>query len=107
MPKLGILVMQSVRFEEGKRKREATSGAVSPFRAAFEEARREAGRQPGIQADASAGEWDGAQFEARIEKRLGSRTKDLARWAELGRNGWELVAVNGKHAFFRRTHRPG
>ena len=41
-----------------------------------------------------------------IEKRLGSRSADRTRWNKLGRKGWQLVAVDRKHAFFRREHRP-
>ena len=88
--------MESVRFEEG----------MSPFRAAFADARREASYALGAAADPVANTgWDGARFEARIEKRLGSRAKDTTRWNALGRDGWELVAVDGKHAFFRRAAR--
>jgi hypothetical protein len=44
-----------------------------------------------------------AVFEVRIERRRGKRARETARWNELGRKGWELVAVEGKHAFFRRA----
>lgn len=46
-------------------------------------------------------------FEVRIERRRGKRARDTARWNELGRKGWELVAVERKHAFFRRAHHAG
>jgi hypothetical protein len=44
-------------------------------------------------------------FEVRIEKRNGKRSVDSARWNLLGRDGWELVAVTRKQAFFRRVLR--
>jgi len=46
-------------------------------------------------------------FEVRIERRRGKRARDAARWNELGRKGWELVAVERKHAFFRRARHAG
>jgi hypothetical protein len=96
--------MHGVRQEESER--ETGSVEASPFRAAFAEARREAWRALGTTGDSAAEhEWDGARFETRIEKRLGSRSKDVSRWNELGRVGWELVAVDGRHAFFRRVSR--
>lgn len=42
----------------------------------------------------------GRQFEVRRVKRRGK--DDVERWNALGRAGWELVAVAGKHAYFRR-----
>jgi hypothetical protein len=42
-------------------------------------------------------------FEVRIERRSGKRSVDARRWNLLGRDGWELVAVKRKHAFFRRA----
>ena len=95
--------MQSVRFEESNQP--VARDAATPFRAAFAEARREAARALDTQPDASQDEWQGPRFEARIEKRRGSRSKDVAHWNQLGWKGWELVAVNGKHATFRRAHR--
>jgi hypothetical protein len=44
-------------------------------------------------------------YEVRIEKRSGKRSTDAAEWNRLGGDGWELVAVQGKHAFFRRRRR--
>jgi hypothetical protein len=80
--------------------------AATPFRAAFAEARRETRRTPAVAADADQAvhEWDGTWFEVRIQKRLGTRSAETSRWNKLGRKGWELVAVDGKHAFFRRRH---
>ena len=43
-------------------------------------------------------------YEVRIEKRLGKRRDDARRWNALGMEGWMLVAVVGKQAFFRREH---
>ncbi len=79
--------------------------ALSPFRAAFARAREEGvavvepqraplgntAPPPGIAV---------ARFEVRIEKRRGKR--DASRWTALGNDGWELVTVVGKRAFFRR-----
>ena len=42
-----------------------------------------------------------------IEKRSGKRSVDMARWNTLGAQGWELVSVVGKQAFFRRVARGG
>jgi hypothetical protein len=43
-----------------------------------------------------------ATYEVRIEKRVGKRRVDAKRWNALGMEGWMLVAVVGKQAFFRR-----
>jgi hypothetical protein len=65
------------------------------------ERRREGGRE-GAPRKASARP---PVFEVRIEKRSGKRSVDAGRWNLLGRDGWELVTVRRKHAFFRRTLR--
>ena len=83
--------MQSMRREENE--------GATPFRAAFAEARREIPRSASLAASREAG-----LFEVRIEKRRGRRA-DMVLWNELGRDGWELVAVAGKQAFFRRERR--
>ena len=41
-------------------------------------------------------------FEYRLERRRGKRAADEADWNALGRKGWELVGVTGKHAAFKR-----
>ncbi len=41
-------------------------------------------------------------YEVRIEKRTGKRSSDAERWNKLGKQGWELISVVGKQAFFRR-----
>jgi len=76
----------------------------SPFRAAIGRARVEAlvGSGPGIgphRQDAAA---ERQQFEYRLVKRRGKRSAQEATWNELGRQGWELVGVTGKHAAFKR-----
>jgi len=82
--------------------------AATSFRAAFAEARSEGRPTVAVVADAARGEqkWSGAQYEVRIEKRLGSRAADVARWNKLGRKGWQLIAVDRKQAFFHRDRRP-
>lgn len=95
--------------------------AASPFRAAFAQARIE-GRVAGeiaaakqatdkkrkrktakkhVEAPVSSVD----RFEVRIEKRRGKGAADASRWNNLGHDGWELVAVVGKQAFFRRSRR--
>jgi hypothetical protein len=96
--------------------------APSPFRSAFARARSEA-RGSGDAASSTAAGPDGEPgyepqaphlevarlpadvFEVRIEKRRGRRA-DEARWGKLGVEGWELVSVVRKRAFFRRRRRP-
>ncbi len=80
----------------------------SPFRAAIGRARVEAlaGSGPGLgphRLDAAAAERQ--QFEYRLVKRRGKRSAEEAAWNELGRKGWELVGVTGKHAVFKRRAR--
>ena len=76
--------------------------APSPFRAAFGRARIEAlgAGAPTLHDDRS--DVRRTQFEYRIERRSGKRRRDLKRWNKLGRAGWELVAVTGKRAYFKR-----
>ncbi len=87
------------------------SGPHSSFRAAFSQARLES-RSAGV---GTIGEHDPAPesaaaapqlatYEVRIEKRSGKRSHDAARWNKLGREGWKLISVVGKQAFFRRDH---
>lgn len=65
-------------------------------------------RRPGPQRAATVEERAGpsgpptVRFEIRIEKRRGKRSANTRRWNKLGDEGWELVAVVGKEAFFRR-----
>jgi hypothetical protein len=70
----------------------------SSFRTAFSQARDE-GR--GVSLDVAAVH-QAARYEVRIEKRAGKRAADAACWNRLGQQGWMLVAVVGKQAFFRR-----
>lgn len=98
--------MMHTRLDE----RDSDVGAVevpSPFRSAFARARVEArgAGDPPVAAVAAARERR-VRFEVRIEKRRGRRA-DEARWGKLGLDGWELVSVVGKRAFFRRRHRDG
>ena len=75
------------------------------FRAVFAEARREMVSRTGMTG--TVGDRDGQaarSFEVRIEKRRGRRI-DESCWNDLGWDGWELVAVTGKHAYFRRERR--
>jgi hypothetical protein len=73
----------------------------SPFRDAFARARLESFGM-GAVTEPTAGR---PMFEVRIEKRRGKRAVDAARWNLLGQDGWELVAVRKKHAYFRRALR--
>ena len=96
--------------------------APSSFRSAFTRARVEArstGDLPSSIAPAPEAEQEpqlatlhvavvpvtAERFEVRIEKRRGRRA-DEARWGKLGLDGWELVSVVGKRAFFRRRYLP-
>jgi len=79
--------------------------AASPFRSAFGRARlealtgtasaREAEARPAVNAERP-------EFEYRLLKRRKKRSADEAAWNELGRKGWELVGVTGRHAAFKR-----
>jgi len=75
----------------------------SPFRTAFDRARSEALQGPGgpLAADQRPVR-EVSQFEYRLEKRQGKRSADEADWNALGRRGWELVGLTGKHAAFKR-----
>ena len=75
----------------------------SPFRRAFDRARNEALQGTGgpLAADSPSARTH-SQFEYRLEERRGKRSADVADWNELGRKGWELVSVTGKHAAFKR-----
>ena len=84
--------------------------ALSPFRAAFARARLEGvlvteserPATPKPDGAPGSGKPPSGRFEIRIEKRRGKRSADTRRWNKLGDEGWELVAVVGKEAFFRR-----
>ena len=94
-------------LQSGAGRGRAHSGSRSPRH--VEEAPRDPPAPAAGARHADAGpveeRWEGVWFEVRIQKRRGKRSADTARWNELGRDGWELVAVDGKHAFFRREHR--
>ena len=85
----------------------------SSFSAAFSQARLES-RSAGVErigehdpaAESATDAPQLATYEVRIEKRSGKRSYDVARWNKLGQEGWELVSVVGKQAFFRRDHLP-
>jgi hypothetical protein len=46
------------------------------------------------------------RFEYRLERRRRKRAAEEASWNALGRKGWELVGVTGKHAAFKRRLQP-
>ncbi len=75
----------------------------SPFRVAFGRARIEAHSAAG-QTRELGGESvpERLEFEYRLVRRRGKRSADEADWNFLGREGWELVGVTGKHAAFKR-----
>jgi hypothetical protein len=77
----------------------------SSFHSAFSQARGES-RSVGVEMirskDPESIQPDRPRYEVRIEKRSGKRSADAARWNELGQQGWELISVVGKQAFFRR-----
>jgi hypothetical protein len=77
----------------------------SPFHSAFSQARGES-RSIGVEIirsqESESAEPEFPTYEVRIEKRSGKRSSDLSRWNKLGQQGWQLIAVVGKHAFFQR-----
>jgi hypothetical protein len=77
----------------------------SSFHSAFTQARGES-RSVGVEMirskDPEPTKSELPTYEVRIEKRSGKRSADTARWNELGQQGWELVSVVGKQAYFRR-----
>ncbi len=83
---------------------EDTEVSPSPFRAAFDRARVEAssGIAPTREPLDVTAHPERAAFEYRLERRRGKRSADVADWNVLGRDGWELVGVTGKHAAFKR-----
>jgi hypothetical protein len=104
------MVAMSVRPKEFEPETDLLD-VLSPFRAAFAKARMEAIpgtdlERPTPTPDAAARGKRGPaheRFEVRIERRRGKRSADTKRWNKLGDNGWELVAIRGEQAFFRRT----
>jgi hypothetical protein len=72
----------------------------SPFRTAFGRARSDARLGAGPPTFAPRAER--AEFEYRLVKRTGKRRADVADWNTLGREGWELVGITGRHAAFKR-----
>ncbi len=74
----------------------------SPFRYAFGRARGEALAAGGLALEPDRPAAAQARFEYRLEKRTGKRSADEADWNALGRRGWELVGVTGKHAACKR-----
>jgi hypothetical protein len=76
----------------------------SPFRAAIGRARIEALAGPGVGLEAHRTEAaaERPELEYRLVRRRGKRSAQEAAWNELGRQGWELVGVTGKHAAFKR-----
>jgi hypothetical protein len=76
--------------------------APSPFRAAFGRARIEALAGTGVGREAETGLDEQAAFEYALVKRGKKRSADERLWNALGREGWELVGVTGKHAAFKR-----
>ncbi len=75
----------------------------SPFRAAFDRARTEAHAAVGPSHEPLDDAARRPAFEYRLERRSGKRSADEADWNTLGRVGWELVGVTGKHAAFKRA----
>jgi hypothetical protein len=73
----------------------------SSFRGAFSQARLES-RGVGVEMIRSK-EPEFSTYEFLIEKRSGKRSSDTARWNKLGEQGWDLISVVGKQAFFRRV----
>jgi len=105
----------SVRPEEFEPEADLVE-ALSPFRAAFARAREEGmavvesqrpdgpelQRVTSDEEHAGRSEPPAGRFEVRIEKRRGKRSTATKHWTDLGAEGWELAAVVGKEAFFRR-----
>ena len=86
---------------------ENTEASPSPFRDAFGRARVEALAAGGLALEQEPQALESerhraTRFEYRLERRRGKRSADQADWNALGRDGWELVGVTGKHAAFKR-----
>lgn len=81
---------------------EDTEESPSPFRAAFGRARVEAQAAAGPSHEPLAVDAERPAWEYRLERRRGKRSADETDWNALGREGWELVGVTGKHAAFKR-----
>ena len=74
----------------------------SPFRAAFGRARHEALAATAPPPSAPELELGPPDWEFRLVERSGKRKHEQERWNALGRQGWELVGITGRHAAFKR-----
>ena len=96
--------MNRVLLDDGS---EIAEGSPSSFQLAISQARFES-RSVGVELVTeqdleSFGDTVLPTYRVRIEKRSGKRSSDAASWNKLGEQGWELVSVVGKQAFFRRV----
>ena len=84
------------------------ASSSSPFRAAFGRARFEAlapTAAPAEPLQQAVAPVEAARFEYLLLKRRGKRSAEEAAWNALGREGWELVGMTGRHAAFKRLVR--
>ena len=95
-----------------RNERETTPDADvrSEFHSAFSRARLESRsvdvgmiRSKDPEPGSPQGEPEFRAYEVRIAKRSGKRSADVARWNKLGQQGWVLISVVGRQAFFRRV----